>query len=133
MLLGLCGNLAVFENVAYAFGHGYLTRMMAHFIDLFAEGLYAAVERVETHGRYHLRHADESVGTCCRPYAVSRHELCAVEQREALFRLQMYRLPAQFGKNIGCGAHFALVFNLAHADERQAQMCQRSEVARGAE
>ena len=110
-----------------------LARVGAHLLDAGGKRLDAAVESVERDGSekveafHHVPAVDKGL------YGVCGHELCAVEQGEAFFRFEADRLPAEFGEDFTAGVLAAFVHHLAFADERQEQVGERGEVARGAE
>ena len=78
-------ELAAFEYGAHFVGYGNLSGMMTHFVHLLAERFYTAVECFERHGRNAEGGIEETACAANGPCAVGRHELCAVEQREAFF------------------------------------------------
>ena len=63
-------------------------------------------------------------------HTVGAHELGAVEQCQSFFALQLHRFPTEFVEHADGFATFPLVVDVTHADERQEEGGQWSEVAR---
>ncbi len=62
-----------------------------------------------------------------------RHELGAVDEREPFLRLQLHGLETHPRERVRSGQPLAVEPRLSFADERQREMRQRREVARGAD
>ena len=126
-------NLAVLEDLAYDEGRLGLALVGAHLLDAGHEGVDAAVEGLHADGGEevealdHLPAVDEGLD------AVGAHELCAVEQGEALLGLERDGLPAEDVEDVASGHSLAVVHDLAFADKRQEEVCQGCQVAGGAE
>ena len=61
------------------------------------------------------------------------HELGAVDQRQALLGGEHERLQAGAAQSLGAGHHLAVQLDHALADQRQGQVCERCQVAAGAQ
>ena len=97
------------------------------------ERLNTSVECLQRDSTNHICPFAESFRLNQRPDSICRHELRAVQQRQTFLGLQADRFPTHFFPYILAFAALPFVVHFAHADERQAEVCQRSQVARGAQ
>jgi hypothetical protein len=91
------------------------------------------LQRLERERARAVRGAREPARAHERERALRRHELRAVDQREALLRGEPDRLEADARQRLEPGQPLALDERLALADERQREMRERREVTRGAD
>ena len=107
--------------------------MGAHLLDLRHERLDAAVEGVERESADLVGPAAEAARLNDAPQGVGRHELCAVEQRQALFAFESDRFPSHGLEHLRRGDDLAVHLHLSEAQQREREVGQRGEVARSAE
>ena len=105
--------------------------MRANAVQAVHEGLDAAVEGLERKGGDEVGLLREAEGAQEGKDAVGAHELCAVEQGQTLFAHQLNRRPAELVEHTDGLALLAFIIHVADADERQEEVGQRGEVARG--
>ena len=96
------------------------------------KGDVGALQRLDAHRRSHGRGTHEALGAQQDQHADGRHLLGAVEQRQTLFRLELDRFQAAALERLGRVNLRAVQLHAAEADERQCQVRQRREIARGA-
>ncbi len=127
-------NLAAVGVFADGCGGFELAFVGAHHVEAFEEGFDAAVECIEAEGEQHVGLFAETLGFEDAPGGVAAHELCAVEQGETFFALQLDGLPAELGVDFFDIATTAFVVDIAQAEDGgEHEVGQRAEVAAGAE
>jgi hypothetical protein len=134
MLFVAAYDVAAIGEGAYGFGGEELTFVGTHQMEAFEERLNAAVESVEAEAEDKVGLSAETLSLEEAPYGVAAHELGAVEERKALFALQLDGLPAELGVDFFDIATTAFVVDVAQAEDGgEHEVGQRAEVAAGAE
>ena len=133
VLLRTGDHLAAFEQATEIASRSKLSLVGTDFMHLVDERVDAAVECVERHRADQVGPLAQATSLDKRIYAESRHELRTVQQGEALLRLQRNRLPAELLEDFVRRTPCTLVLHFAEAQQRQAHVGQRSQVARSAQ
>ncbi len=98
-------------------------------VDLGHERRARSLQRLERHRAREVGGAREPTRAHEAEREGRRHELRAVDQREAFLRLEHDRLEPDARERLGAGQALAVDERLALADERQREMRERREVA----
>ena len=123
MLLMAFDNLRTFKELKHVGGRDNLAGVRTHHVYIEVERLDATIESIQGYGGDDVGHPGEFLGLDEQPHGIRAHELGAVEQRQTLFGLQGDGFPAELLVDDGSGVFLASVVNLAHADDRQAEVC----------
>src|SRR5207249_186038 len=102
-------------------------------MDLRQEGGARALERLERLRAREIRRPRQATRTHEPERQEGSHELRAVDERQALLRLEARRLEPDARERLEPGEPLAVDERLPLADERQRQMRQRCEVSGGAD
>ena len=102
-------------------------------VDLRQERVARALQRLERESARAVGCPREPARPDERERALRSHELRAVDQRQALLGDQPHRLEPGAPQRVAAGQQLALVPRLALADERQRQVRERREIARGSD
>ena len=86
-------------------------------------------ERFRGHRADHVRRRREHLGVVEREAADRAHDLCAVDQRDALLRAELDGLQASRLERLGSISALALIDRLAFADQHQRRVGERREIA----
>ena len=133
VFLGAVYQFASLEYLHEALAGRNLSAVRAYHMRKRQERLYAAVICIQRHRSYAVGPfgQPDAVEDC--PYCVCAHELGAVEQGETLLGLKPDGFPAQFLPDLGGRTDLAFVQHFSQADEWQAEVGERGEVARRAQ
>ncbi len=107
--------------------------MGPHLVHGGVERLHTAVESLQRHGADPVGGAAQPPGPDERPDTVGAHELRAVQQGQSLLRLELNGAPPLRLQHLGSGNDLPFILHLAQTEQRQAQVGQRCQVARGAQ
>ena len=128
----LAGNqFAAVEQLAEPTGRFDLSEVRTHGVDSVGERLDATVEGVERHRGDDIGPVRQALRLQQRPHGESTHVLRTIQQCQALFRGHFYGFPTHFLEHFGTRNHLSADFHFALANERQTEVSQRNEVARG--
>ena len=133
MLLGTVDQFAPLEYFHEALAGRNLSAVRAYHVRKRQERLYAAVICIQRHGSDAVRPFGQPYAVEDGPDRVRAHELGAVEQGETFLGLEPDGLPAQFLPDLGGRTDLTFVQHFSQADERQAEVGERGEVARRAQ
>ena len=133
MHFGLLDEFAAGEQFFHVCGCLELTLVGTNQVNGLGEGLDAAVVGVKRHGGNLVGPVAQALGLEQRPHCKRTHVLGAVEQCQTFFAGQFNGFPAFEFEQFGGGHHFAFIFYLAQAYQRQTHVCQWHEVARSAQ
>ena len=123
----------VAQQVAELPGHRDLAGMRASQLVGGGEGHVRAQQRLDGLGGRHTRGPHQAVGVGQEQGADRRHHLGPVQQGQAFLGLQRQRLQTGLPEGQQTRDDLATELHLAAPDERQRQVRQRREIARGAE
>lgn len=132
-MLGTSYQLTAFQQFAESGTRLDLSLVGTYLLDAVHEGVDAAVKSFERQGGNQVGPPREALCLEDGKHAVGTHELGAVEQGQSFLALQFDRLPAELVEHTDGLALLSLVVDVAHADEGQEEVGQRSEVARSAQ
>src|SRR5436190_5298799 len=96
MFFRLNYKLTAFQHGVNDFCHANLPRMGSYVVYFVQERLNASVKDVERKCADHVCQLDDAVGMYYTPDSIGAHELRAVQQGKAFFRLQMDVIPLMF-------------------------------------
>ena len=133
MLLRLLTYLAACQDCAEVTRRLNLAIVGTNGVYVVLEWLHTAIEGVERHSSDMVSEAAEALCVNQRVNAVGRHKLRAVKQRKALLRAERDRLPAHLLHHHATLDNLAINLHVAEAQQWQAHMRQRREVARSTE
>ena len=102
-------------------------------MDAVVEGRRRAHEGLERERGRHDRHLEHPSRLGDRETAAGRHQVRAVDQREALLLGQLDGLEAGAAQRVAAGHALALEEGLALADQHEREVCERREIARAAD
>ena len=126
-------DLASFEELADACRCLDLALVRTDLMDLRIERLDAAVVCLK-------RHRTDLVGPVGKPFRLDKgpyrmraHELSSVEKGETFLRLKADRFPSHLLPDFSGFLHLSFIQHFSHADQRQAEVGEGSEVAGGTE
>ena len=131
--LRLSDDLTALEKLAETCCSIYLTLVCTYLVNLWIERLDTSVICLERHSSDLVCPVRKSFSLDERPHSVCTHKLCSVEECETFLRLELDRLPSHLCPYLCRCTDLTLVVNLSESDEREAEVCKRSEVAGCAE
>ncbi len=133
VLLRPADKLAPFQQTTEHLPRFELPPMRTEPVRELVERLDAAVESLQRDGSDAVGPERQTLAVQKRPDRVRTHKLRAVQKRETFLRLKPYRLPAVLPEHFGARTHASFGQYLPQPDERQGQVGEGGEVARGAQ
>ena len=130
MRLVTFNHLAAFQVFAESRSGIHLALVTAYLLDFRIERLDAAIKGFQRQSPDQIGHLAQMLRLHHVVHRKRAHELRAIEQSQTFFGCQFYRLPAMLGQDFRSRAFFPVHPDFAQADQRQAHMRQRSQVAR---
>src|SRR5579872_776363 len=86
------------------------------------ESAVGAAHRFQAHSPGYVGDVEHVGSVVDQQRAYGSHELCAVDERQALLRLELHRLEARLGKSRAPGDAAPTYLSLARADQHQGEV-----------